>query len=312
MVTALARGFFIRRKMELTFDNMTSDVQSTVGDTSADSLVLIKRWINTGASLITNELRRHWTQERKFTDLVADQNEYQMPESSVRPSLVRISSGGRWYPVNECADSVMWAELSSYESSSSIPTLYHVRGKDIIELYPTPSESVTAGLELSYEPRHKAMTQSDYSTGTVTVANGSAVITGYGTSWTAAMVGRIFKPTGVDDEQTYRISAYTSPTSLTLENYYAGNGASGLTYTIGESPNLPPEYQEGCIDYAKFRYYMLKGDSQRAQEYRSLFEGSIDGIKEAYSSASTNRVMPGIRYSQRSRVYNPLIDPPML
>jgi hypothetical protein len=53
--------------MELTFDNMTSDVQSTVGDTSADSLILIKRWINTGASLITNELRRHWTQERKFT-----------------------------------------------------------------------------------------------------------------------------------------------------------------------------------------------------------------------------------------------------
>lgn len=77
----------------------------------------------------------------------------------------------------------------------------------------------------------------DYTTGTVTVATSTGIVTGSGTTFTAAMVGRGFKATG--HTSWYRISAYSSPTSITIVDdkdassaYTGGAINAGATYTI--------------------------------------------------------------------------------
>lgn len=78
----------------------------------------------------------------------------------------------------------------------------------------------------------------DYTTGTVAVANTTGVVTGTGTTFTAAMVGNPFKATG--HTKWYRVSAYTSATSITIINdsddetasYDGGAISAGATYTI--------------------------------------------------------------------------------
>lgn len=78
----------------------------------------------------------------------------------------------------------------------------------------------------------------DYSTGTVTVANTTGVVTGSGTTFTAAMVGKGFKADG--HTTWYRVKTYTSPTQITIEDdkddvdsaYTGGAIAGGSTYTI--------------------------------------------------------------------------------
>lgn len=73
-------------------------------------------------------------------------------------------------------------------------------------------------------------TVAPYETGTITVANGSATVTGSSTVFTEAMVGRKIR---VASEQAYyRIKAYVSATSITLEAPYQGSLTSGNTYTI--------------------------------------------------------------------------------
>jgi hypothetical protein len=67
-----------------------------------------------------------------------------------------------------------------------------------------------------------------YETGTITATEGSAVVTGYGTIFTEAMVGRKL----TCEDATYTISAYVSGTELTLSTNYAGTGGSGLSYRI--------------------------------------------------------------------------------
>ena len=58
---------------------------------------------------------------------------------------------------------------------------------------------------------------------TVTVTVGSAAVTGIGTAWTAGITGtRFYKP---GDTVIYT-ATYVSPTSLTLDRPYEGNGAS--------------------------------------------------------------------------------------
>jgi len=78
----------------------------------------------------------------------------------------------------------------------------------------------------------------DYTTGTVEVAATTGVVTGTGTTFTSAMVGRGFKATG--HSAWYRIKTYTSATSIIIEDdlddetsaYTGGAIAATATYTV--------------------------------------------------------------------------------
>lgn len=77
----------------------------------------------------------------------------------------------------------------------------------------------------------------DYTTGTVTI-DSSGNVTGSGTTFTSAMVGRGFKATG--HTKWYRVYSYASATSIVIEddeddvttNYSGGAISAGATYTI--------------------------------------------------------------------------------
>lgn len=78
----------------------------------------------------------------------------------------------------------------------------------------------------------------DYTTGTVAVANTTGVVTGSGTTFTSGMVGRGFKANG--HTKWYRIKTFSSTTSITIEDdlddvtsaYTGGTIDAGATYTI--------------------------------------------------------------------------------
>jgi hypothetical protein len=77
-----------------------------------------------------------------------------------------------------------------------------------------------------------------YTTGTVTVDVTTGVVTGSGTTFTAAMVGRGFKALG--HTQWYRVKTYNSATSIVIEDdfddltsaYTGGAIGAGATYEI--------------------------------------------------------------------------------
>lgn len=78
----------------------------------------------------------------------------------------------------------------------------------------------------------------NYTTGTVTVDVTTGAVTGSGTTFTAAMVGRGFKATG--HTEWYRVKSYSSGTSIVIENdlddvasaYDGGAIAGGTAYVI--------------------------------------------------------------------------------
>lgn len=73
-------------------------------------------------------------------------------------------------------------------------------------------------------------TVAPYETGTVSATNGSKTITGSGTTFTSAMVGRKIRVSS--DTTYYVIASFTSTTSIELEQAYQGTTASGSTYSI--------------------------------------------------------------------------------
>ena len=95
---------------------------------------------------------------------------------------------------------------------------------------------------------------SQYKIGTVTVVNGSNIVTGDGTVWLANIsVGDWFK---IDDISTiYQIASVDSDIQITLSVNYAGANGSGLAYCIVRdfTPALSiPIIYRGDIDWPDF------------------------------------------------------------
>lgn len=69
-----------------------------------------------------------------------------------------------------------------------------------------------------------------YQVGTITANNGSNSITGSGTLWTSAIVGRKIRIAG--RVEFYTIAAVTPDTTLTLDQNFIGTSGAGQTYII--------------------------------------------------------------------------------
>src|SRR3990167_3310736 len=96
-------------------------------------------------------------------------------------------------------------------------------------------------------------TVAPYETGTVTATAESTTITGSGTTFTAAMVGRKIRIGS--DQAYYRIKTFTSTTEVILEAPYGGTTVSGETYSIYKDEyRLSPD-----LDIYKIKRQIVKG-----------------------------------------------------
>ncbi len=73
-------------------------------------------------------------------------------------------------------------------------------------------------------------TVAPYTTGTVSVVNGTNAVVGVGTTWTSAMVGRKIRI--ASGQPYYRIKSIDSTTALTLTTLFQSETAVGATYNI--------------------------------------------------------------------------------
>ena len=272
----------------LSFNELYTEVQNQVGDTDSTTLTVIKQAINVGASKFNAVLNRNWRLKEATFSTVADQQFYQMPEDCIRPDLITVTIGGTIYTPQVIEDAGLWSRINSTSSSGNEPDFVYIKGRDLFGFYPIPSSSTSNAGTLLYEPTTRRMTAADYNTGTITITAGSATVTGSGTTFTAQMVGRYLKVTDPDgDGSWYKISAYSTTTTITLENKY-GENVSGANFTIGELPDIPFEYHEALVDYALYRVYKRRRDATEARIAKKDFADAVKDCKENYSSATSS------------------------
>jgi hypothetical protein len=293
-----------------TFTDQTNLFKSVTGLSDATTVVNAKRDINAGTARFLSKLKRPVDRQSRFANAVASQQYYQLPEDAIRVSYVIFLTGTNiWVPLQEVGDESTWRAMNQYVQTSAQPTHFFVRGADEFGLYPAPSTSTTDGIELVYEPKHVLLTADDYTTGTVSVTNGSTTVAGTGTTFTALMANGsyVLQVTDGSDGNYYRISAYSSATSLTLENYYQGTTSATATYRIGQVSKIPEEYQETPVDYALYRHFLEKGESAKAAEFQGIWTTSLKDAEATYGmSTSSQIVMDSSRIGGQSP--NPLLD----
>jgi len=83
------------------------------------------------------------------------------------------------------------------------------------------------------ESREAIVTVPDYTTGTISISSGSATVTGSGTTFTSTMASGQYWIQFSGSNDWYKITAFTSATSLTVEEVYQGTtNLSASTYII--------------------------------------------------------------------------------
>lgn len=271
-----------------TIPEIVSDIQSATGRKGADELVLIKADVINGAKRFKSVMSRPWSRISKKTDVVDGQQDYQLPRTSQRVIGVSYKYGDNYFPLVEVGSEQNWERLNAVPSATiGIPRFYYPKGKWIVSIYPTPGEDKTEGLKVYFESRQGDLYTDDFSTGTVTVTNGSETITHSAAGFTPSMVGRYFHVTDGSDQSWYQITEYVDTSTAKLENYYEGLSGSGITFKIGVVPDIPEEYHPSLVYYGIGQVY-LRRDPKKALDFLGLFKTDIDECRELYSSPTAN------------------------
>lgn len=285
----------------------TADICGFDPTQDSQDLTNVKQDINQGLKLFKNAARRYWTRKQASAGLINNQQYYELPPDCVRVTQVYVNSNGLNYPVKPVDSEHLWNKINVIPAVTiNVPTYYFIRGRDEIGLWPIPSSNAVNALNVSYEPQLE-LSQDDFTTGTVTVSNGSTALVNSDPLFTPDMVGRWFQVQDRYNEMWYQIANYTDGETLQLANFYGGTGGGALDYIIGDCPDIPPDYHLGMVYYAAYNFFLKRKDSQTAELYNGLFNDLLKQYRENYASKQTG-VVQGQTDSYRYSIF--MIPPP--
>ena len=292
----------------LTFNQLNARAYDMVGSPNDGGVTTanIQQDINQGLRLFKNAARRYWTRKEITANLVNGQQDYQLPADFVRITEVKITAGGIVYPLTEVPSEHKWNELNIIPAVTIyIPTMFFVKGFNVVSVWPAPSANNVGTLTISYEPRLPDYSVADV-TGTATVTNGSSTVADSATSFSQSMINAWFSVTDGSDGNWYQIGAFNSSSSIDLSNYYQGISGSGRNYIIGACPDIPEDYHMGLAYFAAYQFYLKRKDIGNANQFLSLFQNLLDQYQETYAAKTTGIVFT----KQAGDVYNIFNIPP--
>lgn len=198
---------------------------------------------------------------------------FPLPNGEVTVEGMYVTIGAVNYPLEIVSSRLKWEQLNAILIQPTNFPRYYFPLRESFGLWPIP-QTTYAG-NISYHYRDRNLLVEDYSILTVSLTYGSNVITGSGTAFTPAMVGRWFVVTDTaipGQGYWYRISGYTSPTVLTMDRVWANTTVSGATYLIGETPEIPEDLH-GILAWgtASDFYSGMRKDPTNGQLFDNLY-----------------------------------------
>lgn len=284
--------------MSLTWTDLQNKAVRLSRDTTPSTLEQLKQDMNTGYHLFNNRLSRYWSRKQQFTDLITGQMIYQTPVDSIRVEVIVISVSETYQiPVKEIRSEFEWRQITAYPYNSNWPAYYFVLGTDEVALWPTPSQDVANGLRFVYQQDDFDLSVDDTISSeqtpvvTCTLVNGSAEVESSSAIFTPQMKGLWFQGTGVTNLTWYEIVDVPDSTHIILKSAFVGISGSGLSFRVGQIPIFPGQYHDSIVNYSLYLYFSGKGDEIRGAQHLGLFEASVNGAVESYSSSTQGNVL---------------------
>lgn len=273
--------------------------QSWSGDSSPTMLVNLKELLNLGYKDILQNFTGEETEDVRTTNTQTGARAIKLAPNYVRMHSVTATIGSQVHTLVEEESQERFNERLYLNRNSDRPEVYFLRprfgvGGTELLLDPIPSTNTTT-ITVNYAANARDLSIDKYTTGTVMATNGNTTITGSGTTFTNAMVGRYLKVDDViGDGNWYRITGYNSSTSLTIENKYDGLTTSGKAFVIAEIFALPEEMQMLPVYYTMMHYYLgyrQDKDEKRLALWETRYTKGMVAAEKRYKRKSKSNVL---------------------
>lgn len=223
---------------------------------------------------------------------------YPFPPNYSKLKDITITVGALKWTLTEVRTREEWDNLNVFPYYASIPSKFFIYpGGDKggqIGIWPIPSTTGNV-ITFNYKFRVPDLSLADYSTGTVSVTNGSTAVTGSSTVWTTTTNAQLesrwiqfAQPTG--DNLWYQVQSVNSNTSITLYQPYQGVTVSGGAYTLGQMPIIAEDFQD-MLPWKCLQYYFtsIVDNAKKAEEYEKIYDTKLELLEE-YSGTNTVNV----------------------
>lgn len=271
------------------------------GNLQTGLVSLFSQWLNDGIRLILGMPIAWKFLETSFTrTTTAGTGLYLFPYDYEKFIAIKIHVGSYDYTIKQIKNRDEWNRLTAVVIQSDYPQYYYLNNRSV-EIFPVPATTANT-ITIYYKKRVVDLQNADYTTGTIAVTNNSTVVTGTGTTFTSAMVGRYIKVNA--DGNWYLITSLTSTTVIGIEQVYQGTTVSGAAYTIGEMSVLPENLDMLPVDYAKIQYWRQTNQITRADKYEESFLRKVQELKDNNILSSMD-----MGSADKTRVYNPNFYP---
>lgn len=296
-----------------TYTNYLNDWQSLTQNTSSTNQTL-------GIRLINDQIRylatKFYFNERSFTvpgGTVAQQQAYVLPPDFEQLENVTIQIGGYLWQGTMSASRKQWDALNLIPYYNDYPQFVYIWNNQLL-VWPIPASSSNV-ITINYKARVVDLSQADVMTGTVSVTTATTAVTAAGGTPFASWMGqsgwmRIAHSTTTTatngDNKWYQISSVSTTTALALVNAYVGATVAAGSYTIGDVPILPEDYQDIPLYWAVMTYYnSVNPKPDRFKLYDTLYKERFTFLQEKYSSKDYTPVLTDMN----TPVFNPNLFP---
>lgn len=273
------------------YTTLRTDFGNLSTNSSAANLTLGDRLINDAIRILVNKF---YFNETSFNfQTVASQQFYNLPPNVRKIINVTGTVGGVLWITKDVPNRDYWDYLNVITFTQNFPMFHFIWNRNTqVGIWPIPSTAYTA--TVNYQQRNIDLSQADYTTGTVSINNGSATATFSGSTLNSNMAFRwlqIPAPTG--DNQWYQIqSVDTGAGTVTLYGNYQGVNVSNASFTIGEMSVIPEDYQDLPLYRALEIYFTsIVNNPDKAELYRGLYERGYERLNADYGQKVTSPVL---------------------
>jgi hypothetical protein len=281
-------------------------------DSSSANAILGQQLINETHKLICNLFDFPFAETTYERTTTVGQQTIQLPANYNKLRTYTVTVGGSTYTPREIPDPVAF-DMINYQGTtdrSDFPVAFHITNGEILN-YPAFSSAGNT-IKIKYNRKPTDMSAADYTTGTITtLAAAGTAVTGTGTTWTSAMIGRFIRIT--DEGNWYKITAVGSTTTLTIEKPFQGTAivAGTKAYTIAELPLVDEAFHDLLWLRPVGIYHITKGDVDVARRFFSgserspgLFESLFVDLRKRFKT-KTNRTVQNYDNGYLNPNFNP-------
>lgn len=246
---------------------------------------------------------------------IANVNSYALPSDFEQFINMTVQIGGLLWQPRQALGKEQFDALNVIPFYNDYPQYWLIFANRFY-IYPTPATSSNV-MTINYKKRISDISMDDVtqttSSSTMTATNGSTTITASGATFKQWMsysgwIQIPFSSTDASsgDNRWYQIESVTNSTTAILKNPYQGATVTGASFTIGDVPILPEDYQVIPLYYALRLYYTTRViDLGRAEEFKKLYDEQYALLDAKYGSKNNSPVLP----SAEAVVFNPNLFP---